>query len=127
MNGKYINGLLINAEHAHYGTFRNKCFIPYVHISNVNSLVSIDTLVWTLKTVPGMLSSKFQDIEVIADMLDRVSWHFMTQSYKCKDHPLMGKYSLVERHMVIPYDTIEERYVLTGNLSCLSLFLLLSI
>ena len=35
----------------------------------------------------------------------------------------MGKYSPVERRMVILYDTIEGKYVVTGNLSCLSLFL----
>ena len=39
----------------------------------------------------------------------------------------MRKYSLVERCMVIPYDTIEEQYVVTGNLSRLSPFLLLLI
>ena len=39
----------------------------------------------------------------------------------------MGKYSLVERRMVIPYDTIEGKYVVAGNLSYLSLLLLLSI
>ena len=39
----------------------------------------------------------------------------------------MGKYSLVERRMVLPYDTIEGKNVVTGNLSCLSLFLFLSI
>ena len=39
----------------------------------------------------------------------------------------MGKYSLVERHMLIPYNTIEGQYVVTGDLSCLSLFLFLSI
>ena len=38
----------------------------------------------------------------------------------------MGKYSLLEHHMVIPYGTIEEKYLVTGNLSCLSLFLFLS-
>ena len=27
----------------------------------------------------------------------------------------MGKYSLVEQRMVIPYDNIEEKYVVTGN------------
>ena len=32
----------------------------------------------------------------------------------------MGKYSLVERRMVIPYDAIEVQYLVTGNLSCLS-------
>ena len=35
----------------------------------------------------------------------------------------MENYSLVEHRMVIPYDTIEEQYIVTGNLSCLSLFL----
>ena len=53
--------------------------------------------------------------------------HFMTRSYKCKDHPLMGKYSLVEQRIVIPYDTSEGKNVVTGNLPCLSLFFFLSI
>ena len=39
----------------------------------------------------------------------------------------MGKYSLVEHRMLIPYDTIEEQYVVTVNLSYLSLLLFLSI
>ena len=39
----------------------------------------------------------------------------------------MGNYSLVEVRMVIPYNNIEEQYVVTVNLSCLSLFLFLSI
>ena len=39
----------------------------------------------------------------------------------------MGKYSLVERRVVIPYDTIEEKYVVTVDLSCLSLLFYLSI
>ena len=39
----------------------------------------------------------------------------------------MGKYSLIEYCMVILYDTIEEKYVATGNSSCVSLFLFLSI
>ena len=39
----------------------------------------------------------------------------------------MGKYSLLERRMVIPYDTNEEQYVVTVDLSCLTLLLLLSI
>ena len=39
----------------------------------------------------------------------------------------MGKYSLVERRMVIPYDTTEGKYLVTENLSCLSIFLLLYI
>ena len=39
----------------------------------------------------------------------------------------MRKYSLLERRMVIPYDTIEGQNVVTGNLSCLSHFLFLSI
>ena len=40
MNGKSINGLLMHAERAHYGTCWNKCFISYVRILHVNSLVS---------------------------------------------------------------------------------------
>ena len=127
IGGKSINGLLMHTGRAHYGMCRKKCFILYVRILHVNSLVSIDAYVWTLKTLPGILSFKCQDIEVIADMSYRVSWHFMTRSYKCKENPLMGKYSLVEPHMVIPYDTIEEKYLVTGNLSCLSLFLFLYI
>ena len=39
----------------------------------------------------------------------------------------MGDYSLVERRMVILYDTIEGKYVVMGNLSCISLFLFLYI
>ena len=39
----------------------------------------------------------------------------------------MGKYSLVELRVVILYNTIEGQNVATGNLSCLSLLLLLSI
>ena len=68
INGKSINGLLMHAERAHYGTFRKKCFISYVRILHVNSLVSIDTLVWNLKTIPGILLSECQDIEGISDM-----------------------------------------------------------
>ena len=33
----------------------------------------------------------------------------------------MGKYSLVEHRMVLPYDTIEGKNIVTGNLSCMSL------
>ena len=39
----------------------------------------------------------------------------------------MGKNSLVRRHKVILYDTIEGQYVVMGILSCLSFFLFLSI
>ena len=67
------------------------------------------------------------DIEGIDDMSPRVSWHFMTRSYKRKEHPFMGKYSIVERRMVLPYDNIEGQNIVTGDLSCLSLFLFLSI
>ena len=45
VKGKSINGLPMHAERAHYGVFRKKCFILYVRISHVNSLVSIDTYV----------------------------------------------------------------------------------
>ena len=124
INGKSINRLLMHAERAQYGTFRKKCFISYMHISHVNSLLSINTSVWTLKTFRGILSFKLQYIEYIYDMSSRVLWHFMTRSYKFKEHPFMEKYSLAERHMLIPYNTIEEQYLVMGNLSCLSLFLL---
>ena len=40
---------------------------------------------------------------------------------------MMVNYSLVEQRMVIPYDAIEGQYVVTGNVSSLSLLLLLSI
>ena len=109
----------MHAERAHYGVCRKKCFILYVHISHVNSLASINTYVWTLKTLPGILSFERQDIEGIADMSSLVSWHFMTRLYKCKEHPLIGKYPLVERRMVVQYDTIEGKNVVTGNLFCL--------
>ena len=39
----------------------------------------------------------------------------------------MGNYSLVEHRVVLLYDTTEGQNVATGNLSCLSLFLFLSI
>ena len=39
----------------------------------------------------------------------------------------MVKYSLVELLMVIPYNNIEGKNVVRGDLSCLSLFLFLSI
>ena len=50
ITGKSINGLPMHAKRAHFGVFRKKCFISYVCISHVNSSVSIDTYVWTLKT-----------------------------------------------------------------------------
>ena len=127
INRKSINGIPMYTKRVHYGTFQKKCFISYVHIFHVNSLVSIDTFVWTLKTLTGTLLFECHDIEDISDMSSRVLWNFMTPSYKCREHPLMGKYSLVETHMVIQYNTIEEQYVVMVNLSCLSLFLLLSI
>ena len=45
IKGKSINGLPMHAERAQYGVCRKKCFISYVHISYINSLVSIDTSV----------------------------------------------------------------------------------
>ena len=131
INGKYINGLPMHAERAHYDMCRKKCFISYVHILHVNSLESIYTYVWTLKTFPGILLFKFHDIEGIYYMSSCVSWHFITRLCKCKEHPLMEKYSLVERCIAIPYDNIEGQYVVTGNhpvyhfsCSCLSKILL---
>ena len=32
INRKSIDGLLMHAERAHYGTFQKRCFISYVHI-----------------------------------------------------------------------------------------------
>ena len=43
IKGKFINGLPMYVERAHYGVCRKKCFISYVCISHVKSLVSIDT------------------------------------------------------------------------------------
>ena len=80
-----------------------------------------------IEDVPCILLFEFRDIEGISEMSSRVLCHFMTRSYKRKEHPLMGKYSLVEHCMVIPYDTNEVQNVLTGSLSCLSLFLLFSV
>ena len=45
INENSINGITMHAKRAHYGTFRKKCFILYVHILHINSLVSIDTSV----------------------------------------------------------------------------------
>ena len=80
-----------------------------------------------VEDIPFILLFEYRDIEGIADMSPRVSWHFMTWSYKRKEHPLMGKYSLVEHRMVLPYNAIEGKNVVTGDLSCMSLFLFLSI
>ena len=80
-----------------------------------------------VEDVTCILLFKCQDIEGIDDMSARVLQHCMKLSYKRKEHPLMGKYPLVERCTVITYDAIEGQNVATGNLSCLSLFLFLSI
>ena len=61
IKGESINGLTMHAERAPYGVCRKKNFISYGHISQVNSLASIDTSVW-----PGILSLECQDIEGIA-------------------------------------------------------------
>ena len=45
IKGKYINGLRMHAERAHYGLCWKKCFISYMHITHANSLASIDTYV----------------------------------------------------------------------------------
>ena len=58
----------MHAERAHYGTCRKKCFILYVHISHVYSLVSIETSISTLKMFLGKLLFECQDIDGIADM-----------------------------------------------------------
>ena len=39
----------------------------------------------------------------------------------------MEEYLLVERYVVLPYNNIEGKNVVMGNLSCLSLFLFLYI
>ena len=80
-----------------------------------------------VEDVPCILLFKYRDIEGIADILPYVSWRFMTRLYKRKEHHFMGKYSLVEHRMVLLYNTIEGKNTVTGNLSCLSLFLFLSI
>ena len=106
IKGKSINGLPMHAERAHYGVCWKNCFISYVRTFHVKSLSSIDTSVWTLKTFPGILSFECWDVNGIADMSSHISWHFMTRSYECKEHPLMVNYSLVEIRMVIPYNTV---------------------
>ena len=107
----------MHAERAHYGVFRfaRTQFGVNWHIyMNVEDFVCI-------------LSLECQDIEGIADISPRVLRHFMTCSYKRKEHTMMGKYSLVEHRIVLLYDTIEGKNVVTGNLSYQSLFLFLSI
>ena len=43
--GKSINGIPMHAKCPHYGVCRENCFKPYVRISHVNRLASIDTSV----------------------------------------------------------------------------------
>ena len=43
------------------------------------------------------------------------------------EYSLVVKYSLVGRHTLILYDSINRRYAETGNSSFISIFLLLSI
>ena len=62
----------MHAKRANYGVCRKKCFISYVRISHVNSLVSIDTYM-NVEDVPWILSFECWDIEGIADMSPRVS------------------------------------------------------
>ena len=62
-NGKNINRLIMHNKRAHYGMCRKTCFISYVQFSHINSLVSINTFVLTLKMFPGMLLSYCQYIE----------------------------------------------------------------
>ena len=74
---------------------------------------------------------------VSIDTLTRMLKKFVTCSYKCQnirdmiikisEYSLMCKYSLVVCRTLILYDIIDGRYVKTDNLSCLLLFLLLSI
>ena len=52
---------------------------------------------------------------------------FVDMILQMSEYSLMEKYSLVGFHSLILYDIIDGRYVLTGNLFFLSLFLLLSI
>ena len=61
----------------------------------------------------------------------------MTHSHVCQsicdmivqmsEYSLMAKYSLLVWHALMPYSIIDRRYIDTGNLSCLSLFLFVSI
>ena len=51
----------------------------------------------------------------------------MTRSYKCKKHPFMEKCLIIERRMLLLHNNIEGQYVVTGNLSFLSIFFFLSI
>ena len=83
----------------------------YARILHVYSLVSIDTIERMLKIFVTCLL-KYQ---AISGMIVKMS-----------EYSLMGKYSLVGFRTLILYDIIDERYVETVNLSCLSLFLILS-
>ena len=70
----------MHTKRAHCGTCWKKYFMLYVRIFHLNSLVSIDTYVWTLKDFSGILLSEYVDIEGISDMSFSVSWHFIIQS-----------------------------------------------
>ena len=60
--------LPMHAERAHYGVCRKKLFILYMHISHINSLVSIEAYVRRLKTFPRYYCFEHCDIEGIADI-----------------------------------------------------------
>ena len=79
----------MHAERAHYGTPEELFYIVRAYFTSrqfgVNWHIYMD-----VETFPGILSLECQDIEGIADMSSRVLWHFMTRSYKYKEHPLMG-------------------------------------
>ena len=120
--GKSINGLPMHAKRAHYIMCRKNCFISYVPISHIISLVLIDISVWTLKTCSGYYRSNAGTLKAV--MLCRpvycdTLWHGCTS---VKEYYLIGKHSFVERYMVIPQNNIEGQIVVTGNISCLSLF-----
>ena len=82
IKGKSINGLTMHADRAHYGVCRKNCFISYVRISHVNSSVSVDTYVWTLKMFPGYYRSNvgtFKALLTCHPVYRDTLWHDRTK------------------------------------------------
>ena len=109
INRKYINRLLMHAKHAIWHV-PEKRYILYVHISHIDSLVSIDTSAWGLKTFPGIFLSKFHFIGCIEYISARVLWHFITRSYKCKEDPLMGSSLHLYDNVIKCHNTRADMY-----------------
>ena len=86
--------------------------MSYACISHVYSLVSIGILAPKLKAFVIFYTS----VGPFHDMIVRISEYY-----------LMEKYSLLGCRKIILWAIIDRRYIETGNLFCISLFLLLSI